>query len=105
MPTPGRRRQPVSGVRRRPGERSRRDRQSDRTAAGVPGRRLFVVGRAVAAAHAGRRQSLVLEQRRARDDCSVTPWSITTPTIFATECAAYDAAVTDWERRRYFERI
>ena len=22
-----------------------------------------------------------------------------------TECAAYDAAVTDWERRRYFERI
>lgn len=24
---------------------------------------------------------------------------------FATECAAYDAAVTDWERRRYFERI
>lgn len=25
--------------------------------------------------------------------------------FFATECAAYDAAVTDWERRRYFERI
>jgi glutamine synthetase len=24
---------------------------------------------------------------------------------FATECATYDAAVTDWERRRYFERI
>ena len=25
--------------------------------------------------------------------------------FFATECAAFDAAVTDWERRRYFERI
>ena len=25
--------------------------------------------------------------------------------FFATECAAYDAAVTDWERARYFERI
>jgi glutamine synthetase len=25
--------------------------------------------------------------------------------FFAMECAAYDAAVTDWERRRYFERI
>jgi len=25
--------------------------------------------------------------------------------FFATECAAYDAAVTDWERRRYFEQI
>jgi glutamine synthetase len=24
---------------------------------------------------------------------------------FETECAAYDRAVTDWERRRYFERI
>ncbi len=24
---------------------------------------------------------------------------------FATECAAYNSAVTDWERRRYFERI
>ena len=25
--------------------------------------------------------------------------------FFATELAAYDNAVTDWERRRYFERI
>lgn len=25
--------------------------------------------------------------------------------FFATECEGYDAAVTDWERRRYFERI
>ena len=25
--------------------------------------------------------------------------------FFRTEQAAYDAAVTDWERRRYFERI
>jgi glutamine synthetase len=25
--------------------------------------------------------------------------------FYATECAAYDRAVTDWERRRYFERI
>ncbi|NND73806.1 MAG: glutamine synthetase [Ilumatobacter sp.] len=25
--------------------------------------------------------------------------------FFSTECTAYDAAVTDWERRRYFERI
>jgi glutamine synthetase len=24
---------------------------------------------------------------------------------FETECAAFDRAVTDWERRRYFERI
>ena len=24
---------------------------------------------------------------------------------FRTEQAAFDAAVTDWERRRYFERI
>ena len=25
--------------------------------------------------------------------------------FFAMECAAFDAAVTDWEHRRYFERI
>jgi glutamine synthetase len=25
--------------------------------------------------------------------------------FFRTEQQAYDAAVTDWERRRYFERI
>jgi glutamine synthetase len=25
--------------------------------------------------------------------------------FYRTEAAAYDKAVTDWERRRYFERI
>ena len=25
--------------------------------------------------------------------------------FFASECAAFDRAVTDWEHRRYFERI
>ena len=25
--------------------------------------------------------------------------------VFRTEQAAFDAAVTDWERQRYFERI
>ncbi len=52
-------------------------------------------------AEANRLFSTSAEARRLLGDAVVDHYAH----FFATECAAYDAAVTDWERRRYFERI
>ena len=100
---PGRRRQPVPRVRRRDRRRAARDRARARAAArrsrGTRTSRTRTVPVDDARGDRGSR-----ERRRWRAPPSATRSSTTTSTTRAPSRGCTTAFVTDWERKRYFER-
>ena len=80
------------------------DRRGARARAAGRGQRLRV-RQAARAAHAARRARPVRRQRRSRARRSARRSSSTTSTTPASSSTAFDAAVTDWERVRGFERL
>ncbi len=105
-PDPRRRLQSVPGLRRVDRQRPGRDRATDRTArprSTATSTRPRTCARVPVHPRAGGRRVRV--PARSPRQPSATTSSSTTPTSTEVEVDAFNAAVTDWERARYFERI
>ena len=103
-PGAGRRRQPLPRAGRDAGRRAARHRERAGARAAARGQRLHVRTPA-GAADAARGPRRVRTARRSPARPSATRSSTTTRTWPTSSSTAFDAAVTDWELRRGFERL
>ena len=105
VPHPGRRLQPLPRLRRAARLGLDGIEQPDRPPPAFRGRRLRGPGTPASPAHAARRPSTCSPAATFVRDAFGADVQEHYRHFFRTEQQAYDAAVTDWERQRYFEQI